>query len=189
MSVKKLLIIVMALVLLMTGCSSANEWDESTVTAQVTDIQGRKVTLALGEMAEAKEFEMPEGFEGGMPRFEKGERPEMPEGFEGKMPEGMELPEGFEGKMPENFEMPEGGFDRPQMGGMGFDMSSLFTANGKTVTVELSQSVVDGIAVDDIVQVTFGKKNVVENIVVMGGNMGGFGGMMPFDFENFKPQN
>ena len=178
MNVKKLLVIAMAFVLLLTGCASSNEWDNSTVTAQVTAISGRKVTLAFGEIAMGQGREMPEG-------FEKGERPEMPENFqmpEGfEMPEGMEMPEGgferpegFEGEMPdfakgekpqmpEGFEgkMPEGDFERPQMGGgMGFDMSQLFTANGKTVTVELSQSVVDGLAEEDIVQVKIGRAHV-----------------------------
>lgn len=178
MNVKKLLVIAMAFVLLLTGCASSNEWDNSTVTAKVTDIQGRKVTLALGELAMGEGMEKPDFENGERPDFGSGERPQMPEGFEGQMPEGFE--------MPENFEMPEGGFERPEMGGMDFDMSQLFTENGKTVTVELSQSVVDGIAVDDLVQVTFGEKNSVQNITVMGG---GFGGMMPFGSGDFKPEN
>ena len=92
----------------LAGCGA--DYSNTTVVGQVTEINGTKVTLQLGEMAE---MELPEGMEdmfgGEIPQWGNGQMPdwgtgEMPEGGMGEfpgMPEG-EMPQMPQGEIPES---------------------------------------------------------------------------------------
>lgn len=183
----KLIVAILILTLViaaLAGCSKF-EYDNSTIIAQVTTIEGQKVTLLVGEMAMDGNV-MPGGnMQGGnmMPPMGDGSFPSMPEGefpdmgnFDiNNIPEGgmFQMPNG--GSMPDmpNGEMPEG-FKN--------SMKSPFTAGNDSITLTLNEETVKTLSVGSIVQITFGDNGSVESLMVLGGNMqGGFGGgnMMP----------
>ena len=140
---KKTAIILCTLLMMATraGCGET-DYSNTTVTGQVTEIDGTKVTLQLGEM---EEMELPEDmadmFDGEMPSMPEGmtgEVPSMPEGGMGEMPgmpegqqggdsgwsvqDGSEVPTMPEGELGEMPELPEGATgETPSMpeGGMG----------------------------------------------------------------------
>lgn len=155
----------LALLLAVFAFSSCSkfEYDNSTIVAQVTAIDGQKVTLLVGEMDMGGNMMqggmMPGGNMQGanmtpptgdstFPAIPDGEMPEMPE-----MPNG-EMPEGF-----------------------GSGMQSPFTAGEDSITLTLNEETVKTLSVGSIVQITFGDNGSVESLTVLGGNMqGGFGG-------------
>lgn len=108
--------------------------DSSSITGQVTAVDGSSITLALVDM-ERQGGGMPEGEDGEMPEREEGmtgDMPEREEGMTGDKPEG-EMPEGMTGDMPERPEGETG--DMPQGGRMsGFELS------GETQTITVSDS-------------------------------------------------
>ena len=191
MKTMKLIVAILTLTLVIgafAGCTKF-EYDNSTIVAQVTAIDGQKVTLLVGEMDMGGNMMqggmMPGGnMQGGnmtpptgdstFPAIPDGEMPEMPE-----MPEGETMPEMPEGGMPQmpndgsmpempNGEMPEG---------FGSGMQSPFTAGEDSITLTLNEETVKTLSVGSIVQITFGDNGSVESLTVLGGNMqGGFGG-------------
>ncbi|MCD8342528.1 MAG: hypothetical protein LUC87_10380 [Clostridiales bacterium] len=97
-----------------TEAESDQDYSGSTVTGQVTAIDGATVTLQLGELTESEGFgggEMPNGEGGGeMPSGDadgSGTTPEMPDG---EMPSGDADGSGTVPEMPDG-EMPSGDFD------------------------------------------------------------------------------
>lgn len=178
----------LALLLAVFAFSSCSkfEYDNSTIVAQVTAIDGQKVTLLVGEMDMGGNMMqggmMPGGnMQGGnmtpptgdstFPAIPDGEMPEMPEGE--TMPE---MPEGGMPQMPNDGSMPEmPNGEMPE--GFGSGMQSPFTAGEDSITLTLNEETVKTLSVGSIVQITFGDNGSVESLTVLGGNMqGGFGG-------------
>lgn len=159
------------------GCSKF-EYDNSTIVAQVTAIDGQKVTLTVGEMAidenmmQGDSMALPAGDgsiqampNGEMPEPLEGEAiPELPDGDMPQMPEDGSMPEMPNGELPKDF---ENGVQPP------------FTAGDDSITLTLNEETVGTLSVGSIVRITFGDNGSVESLTVLGGNMqGGFGGNM-----------
>lgn len=179
MKTMKLIVAILTLTLVIgafAGCTKF-EYDNSTIVAQVTAIDGQKVTLLVGEMDMGGNMMqggmMPGGnMQGGnmtpptgdstFPAIPDGEMPEMPEGGMPQMPNDGSMPEMPNGEMPEGF---------------GSGMQSPFTAGEDSITLTLNEETVKTLSVGSIVQITFGDNGSVESLTVLGGNMqGGFGG-------------
>ena len=195
---KKVLICIMGaavIMLLFTGCgkSSEKDYSNSSVTGQVTAVDGSSVTLLLGEMAEnptgdASAAEAPSV------------RPDSSETAPSSSPSG-EAPSGGapSGDAPSG-DAPSGGApsgETPASGApsgnapSGGGAMSSFTAGEESVTITITDSTVitvagmgestegtiDDITVDSILEVSFGDDNTVTSITVRnamgGGNMGG----------------
>lgn len=175
-----------------SACSKF-EYDNSTIFAKVTAIDGQKVTLLVGEM-NIDENMMQGDFNGDMSNFtpptDDGNIPQMPNEDLGEMPtlpEGETMPEGELPEMPSDGsipEMPDGGMQLPNgelPEGMG-NMQMPFVAGDDTITLTLNEEIVKTLSVDSIVQITFGDNGSVEALNIVGGNMqGGFGGGNPFN--------
>ena len=179
MKTMKLIVAILTLTLVIgafAGCTKF-EYDNSTIVAQVTAIDGQKVTLLVGEMDMGGNMMqggmMPGGnMQGGnmtpptgdstFPAIPDGEMPEMPEGGMPQMPNDGSMPEMPNGEMPEGF---------------GSGMQSPFTAGDDSITLTLNEETVKTLSVGSVVQITFGDNGSVESLTVLGGNMpGGFGG-------------
>lgn len=179
MKTMKLIVAILTFTLVIgafAGCTKF-EYDNSTIVAQVTAIDGQKVTLLVGEMDMGGNMMqggmMPGGnMQGGnmtpptgdstFPAIPDGEMPEMPEGGMPQMPNDGSMPEMPNGEMPEGF---------------GSGMQSPFTAGEDSITLTLNEETVKTLSVGSIVQITFGDNGSVESLTVLGGNMqGGFGG-------------
>lgn len=191
----KLIVMILTLTLVIgafAGCSKF-EYDNSTIIAQVTAIDGQNVTLIVGEMAMDENMMQGGNMQGSnmMPPTGDGSIPKMPDGEIPELPEGETMPEMPEGGMPQ---MPEDGA-MPEMpnGEMpeGFEngMQSPFIAGDDSITLTLNEETVGTLSVGSILQITFGDNGNVESLAVLGGNMqGSFGGSNmtpPTDF----PQN
>lgn len=198
----------------LNGCGEV-DYSGTTVTGQVTKIEGTKVTLQLGELAE---MERPEGMFGG----ENGEMPAMPEGgFGGENGEMPAMPEGMfggeKGEMPSqpknqdwslqgstgdvDWGVQEGG-GMPDMsegfGGIMTGAASNFTAGEETLIVDLAdvdisfgfgQMTMKGdismISENSILMIEFGEDNTIVSVTVQGG-FGGRGGMKMFEDDKTK---
>ena len=181
MKFTSLLIAVLVIVCSLSACSKF-EYDNSTIYAKVTSIDGQKVTFIVGEM-NIDENMMQDGNmtpptgDGNMPQMPNGNMGEIPELPEGEtMPDMGEMPEiPSDGSVPE---IPEGGMqmpggERPE-GMEGMQMP--FTEGDDTMTLTLNEETVKTLSVDSIVQITFGDNGNVQSLTVIGGNMqGGFG--------------
>lgn len=191
-----------ALVFSLTGCGASADTDTaadysgSTLTGQVTVIDGSSVTLQLGELTE-QEMTVPDGqAPDGQDGQNAGEEPpELPDGdtSSGEVPtqaqDGQtppEQPDGEEGQTPPD--LPEnGGNDMggQEPGGMGGSMTT-FTAGDETATLDFSSASItrddqevslDDIAVGDVLTVEVGDKNTAASVVIQSiGNQSGPGG-------------
>ncbi|MCD8366508.1 MAG: hypothetical protein LUC48_00545 [Clostridiales bacterium] len=176
-----------------TEAESDQDYSGSTVTGQVTAIDGATVTLQLGELTESEGFgggEMPNGEGGGeMPSGDADGSGTMPEMPDGEMPSGdfdgsgtvPEMPDGESGDF--DGEMPSGG------------MGSSFTAGEDTLAVDLTDvtiSLSDGsegsasdLAVDDILQITFDEDGAISSVTVVTVTGGEGGGVVSEAGSNF----
>ena len=91
----KMMVIVMVISIL-SGCSAViadegADYSNKTLTGQISEIDGSKLTLELGKLKKNKETQETTG-----------QAPMMPEGFDGQLPEDFdgELPEDFNGQPP-----------------------------------------------------------------------------------------
>ena len=196
-----------ALALSLTGCGTSSgtdtpDYSGSTLTGQVTAIDGSSITLQLGELTE-QEMTAPDGQapddQGGQSAGET--PPELPDGDasvgeapaetqDGQTPP--DQPDGGEGQTPP--ELPENGggdMGRQAPDGMGGSVTT-FTAGDETVTLDFSGASItrDGqeaaladIAVGDVLTIEVGDKNTVTTVVIQSidgqsgpGGQGGFGG-------------
>lgn len=182
---KKVLTCVMAaavLALFLVGCRESSESDlsNSTVTGQVTAVDGNSVTLLLGELTENEMGTPPSGdtASGTAPSgAPSGEAPS------GEAPAG-EAPSGDgSGEVPSG-EAPSGG-DSGEAPSGGGSMSS-FTAGEESVTITITddtvitiegmgddtEGTIADITADSILEVSFGADNTVTSVTVkniMGG--------------------
>ncbi|MCD8126357.1 MAG: hypothetical protein LUD82_02435, partial [Clostridiales bacterium] len=156
---------------------AVTEYSNTTVTGQITAIDGATVTLQLGELAES------EGFGGG----------ELPDDDGGEMPGGEgggEMPGGDADGSGTTPEMPDGaggGMTGGGSGDMGV-MGSSFTAGEDILEVDLTDVTVtlsDGsegsasdLAVDDILQITFDEDGEVSSVTVVALTGGAGGGVV-----------
>ena len=154
-----------------TACSKF-EYDNSTVLAKVSSIEGQKVVFLVGEMDLGGGVK-PEDFGGGMrdiPDF-GGERPNLEDLPEGEFPSGFEGMQKPEGEPPEDFsgmQIPNGQLP----GGFG-DMQMPFKENGETITLTLNEETVKTLSVGNIVQIIFGDNGNVEALIALDEVMGG----------------
>ena len=156
-----LIFALIAALLAFSACSKF-EYDNSTIIAKVTSIDGQSVTFAVGESSIGGNMSLPEG----MP--DMGEMPDM-------------------GNMPDFGEMPDMG-NMPDMGDMtlpeGMDGTEMpFTESGDTITLTLNEETVKTLSVDAIVQITFGDNGNVQSLTVISENMPDLGEMIPPDTD------
>ena len=179
MKYAKLISLITALLLLVSALSACSkfEYDNSTIYAKVTAIDGQKVTMTVGTLNIDPTL-LEDGF-GSM----SGMTPPSGYGSYGEMPDfaaGETMPD--MGDMPDMENMP----DRENMQGMmSGGMDQLFTAGEDSITLTLNEDTVKTLSVGSIVEITFGDGGSVEALTVLGGNMQGdfsfsnFGGMTP----------
>lgn len=163
------------LTLFLTGCGSNSESNLSntTVTGQVTAVDGNTVTLLLGELAEMPAAEPP-AVEG------SGEAPT------GEAPSGEAPTGGGSGEAPSG-EAPAGGGSGEAPAGGG--AMSGFTAGDESATMSITDSTVitienmgastagtiSDITVGSIIEVVFGDNNTVSSVTVKNLGSGGDG--------------
>ncbi|NCB75014.1 MAG: hypothetical protein EOM51_09780 [Clostridia bacterium] len=177
------------LTLFLAGCGNNSESDlsNSTVTGQVTAVDGNSVTLLLGELAEMPTAEPPavEG-SGEVPTGEAPAGGGSGEAPTGDAPSGGDLGEAPTGGAPSggsSGEAPSG--EAPAGGGT----MSGFTAGDKSATMTITDSTVitiesmgastagtiSDITVGSIVEVVFGDNNTVSSVTVRNLGSGGEG--------------
>ncbi|MDE5863224.1 MAG: hypothetical protein K2H34_02635, partial [Lachnospiraceae bacterium] len=163
------------------ACSKTDDYNSQTLIGQVTDINGTKITLQLGEIENGEASpEMPDGN-----RPQNGEAPpELPGGETGQNNEAPDKKPQDDQQTPPK--MPDGNM---AMGG--------FTAGEETVTLDFSKAIIrvesgmemtddgtiENITVGSILSIEFGENNTAKTVTVKfaGGGMqngqpGGFGG-------------
>ncbi len=167
-----------ALLLAMTACSQETQeteaagetqetadYSNTTLTGQVTQIDGSTVTLLLGELSESEgmdsAMEAPEKPEGSGDAAEPSQIPEngeapddIPQGEGGEVPD--DVPQGGDGEAPDDVpqggggeapsDMPDGGMGGgaggDMGGGMNGGMGATFTAGEETAIIDLSGAAV-----------------------------------------------
>lgn len=167
------------------GCSTDTtvnvDYSNTTLTGQVTEINGTEFTLLLGTLEEQEGGEQMDG-----------EAPEKPEGnpgeADGKAPE---KPEGNSGEADgEAPEMPSGGMGNMNMFTAG-EETAVIDVDGAVIAIETgmesTEGGIDDIEVDDVLVIEIGDDNTVQSVTVKntgdmsgmgasGGMGGGFGG-------------
>ncbi len=167
------------------GCSTDTtvnvDYSNTTLTGQVTEINGTEFTLLLGTLEEQEGGEQMDG-----------EAPEKPEGnpgeADGKAPE---KPEGNSGEADgEAPEMPFGGMGNMNMFTAG-EETAVIDVDGAVIAIETgmesTEGGIDDIEVDDVLVIEVGDDNTVQSVTVKntgdmsgmgasGGMGGGFGG-------------
>jgi len=168
------------LTLFLTGCGSNSESNLSntTVTGQVTAVDGNTVTLLLGELAEMPAAEPPavEG-SGEAPTGEapSGEAPAG--GGSGEAPSGEAPAGGGSGEAPSG-EAPAGG---GAMSGFtaGDESATMSITDSTVITIEnmgaSTSGTVSDITVGSIIEVVFGDNNTVSSVTVKNLGSGGDG--------------
>lgn len=161
-----------------SGCSKF-EYDNSTVVAQATAIDGQKITLRAGGIASgqnltqdgnmnhpAGNWSVPQ-----MPGGETGDIPALPEGETMPYKEPPQIPEdGFVPGMPEGgMQMPDGWFPESMEG----NMTLPFTSESDSISVTLNEEIIKTLTVGSIVQIVFGDNGSIKGLTVLGGNMQG----------------
>ncbi len=148
--------------LVFSSCAKDEEkgkYDNSTVYAQVTEINGTEITFTIGEL---KEVSMDFG-QGGM-EMPSGEVPPMPNG-DMEMPSG-EIPPMPSGEIPP---MPDGGMMELPSGEVppmpNGDMVELpFIAGDEIIVLNLNQETVSILKVGDITEIVFAQNGAVKSI-------------------------
>lgn len=152
------------------GCSTDTtvnvDYSNTTLTGQVTEINGTEFTLLLGTLEEQEGGEQMDG-----------EAPEKPEGNPGEA----------DGKAPE---MPSGGMGNMNMFTAG-EETAVIDVDGAVIAIETgmesTEGGIDDIEVDDVLVIEIGDDNTVQSVTVKntgdmsgmgasGGMGGGFGG-------------
>lgn len=171
-----LMIVLLFGILMFSSCSSF-PYDNQTIIAKVTAIDGQNVTFLVGDMSIDENQRRGEGGDMGnmMPPNGNGSAPSMPDGTRQEMPS---LPNGE--TMPEDGFASEGGMPMPDgeiPNGSGENMTIPFTAGDDTITLTLNEETVKTLSVGSIVQITFGDNGTVESLTAPGGDrQNGFGG-------------
>lgn len=173
--------LLVAVLLIAIACVSCTTfaYDNQTVYAKVTAVNGQSVTLLVGELSAMEEGQRPDGAGGDpIPPNADGSAPQLPDGGEPADRPALPVDETMpNGELPQ---MPEGGMQQPNgeaPDGMAGGMQVPFTAGEDTITLTLNEETVKTLSVDCIVRITFGDHGSVESLTVLGGEpQGGFGG-------------
>ena len=153
----KLFSIFLALLIGVLGLSACAPfaYDNTTILAKITHIEGQKVTMLVGEMEMDNPMQGNFSNMGNMPSFPNGEMPSFPEGMEDFPFANGDFPSGMSGMQMPNFDF---------SGEMG-DMGEMFHEDCDTISLTLNADIVETLAVGNIVQITFGDNGSVQSLI------------------------
>ena len=174
MRTMKILALTLVLLVAISGFSACTgfAYDNTTILAKITAIDGQTVSLIVSEMT-MDGNRIPESFGdlsgmGNMPSMPNGQMPSFPNGM-GDMPfPNGQIPDDLSGMQIPDFDFSGGTMD--------MDMDAMFHDGCDTITLTLNADVVKTLAVDDIVQISFGDKGSINSLT-------------EFDMESFDPND